>query len=456
MVKQYVGARYVPKFASPVDWAPSTSYEALTIVTFNNASYTSKVPVPPTVGNPANNPQYWALTGNYNAQVEQYRQETETISAGLTKETKDRTSADTTITNNLNTEITNRKNADSNLQNQLTAEVAARKNADTDLQNQITTGITNKLKKVLLLLGDSWPAGDMHHSPIIANTLKNFYDEVDNYATGGATVEQLGNQATTAKQAGVSPTEIYIICGTNDVFHNHSLDRDALTSALTTINTLYPSIPKHFFPNNAKTNNAGYTNLYGPMCRIFNNNGYIVHKQTLAYLTSFNFDVYNGNDLLGVQHLSEDGEKWFANICHDIANGGSTEIGPCFYSLKELGPILFTPEGVALNTFTITMQMRPDGSGYITGNIKITNNTGAAFTAGIFNLSVNKTASFPFSFYTLKTIPVFSDSGTAVLFINENGLVNFSLTATPALQNGASAEGWFYAYLPDALAADGV
>lgn len=75
MVKQYVGARYVPKFASPVEWAPSTSYEALTIVTFNNASYTSKVPVPPTVGNPANNPQYWALTGNYNAQVEQYRQE---------------------------------------------------------------------------------------------------------------------------------------------------------------------------------------------------------------------------------------------------------------------------------------------------------------------------------------------------------------------------------------------
>lgn len=75
MVKQYVGARYVPKFASPVEWASDTSYEALTIVTFNNASYTSKIPVPPTVGNPANNPQYWALTGNYNAQVEEYRQE---------------------------------------------------------------------------------------------------------------------------------------------------------------------------------------------------------------------------------------------------------------------------------------------------------------------------------------------------------------------------------------------
>ena len=80
-VKQYIGARYVPEFASPVEWAADTSYEALTIVTFNNASYTSKVQVPPTVGNPANNPQYWVLTGNYNAQVEQYRQETENYNA---------------------------------------------------------------------------------------------------------------------------------------------------------------------------------------------------------------------------------------------------------------------------------------------------------------------------------------------------------------------------------------
>lgn len=86
MVKQYVGARYVPKFASPVEWASNTSYEALTIVTFNNASYTSKIPVPPTVGNPANNPNYWALTGNYNAQVEEYIAEVQEYEASLTKQ----------------------------------------------------------------------------------------------------------------------------------------------------------------------------------------------------------------------------------------------------------------------------------------------------------------------------------------------------------------------------------
>lgn len=75
-IRNYVGARYVPKFANPVEWQANTSYEAMVIVTYNNASYTSKVPVPPTVGNPAENSNYWALTGNYNAQVEEYRKAT--------------------------------------------------------------------------------------------------------------------------------------------------------------------------------------------------------------------------------------------------------------------------------------------------------------------------------------------------------------------------------------------
>ena len=83
-IRNYVGARYVPKLADPVEWQANTSYEAMVIVTYNNASYTSKVPVSPTVGNPAENSNYWALTGNYNAQVEEYRQETADIKTNLT------------------------------------------------------------------------------------------------------------------------------------------------------------------------------------------------------------------------------------------------------------------------------------------------------------------------------------------------------------------------------------
>lgn len=69
----YVGARYVPKFANPVEWNSINAYEPLTIVTYQGASYTSKTYVP--VGVAITNTDYWVVTGNYNAQVELYRQQ---------------------------------------------------------------------------------------------------------------------------------------------------------------------------------------------------------------------------------------------------------------------------------------------------------------------------------------------------------------------------------------------
>lgn len=69
MTRQYIGARYVPKFADPLEWNSGMAYEALTIVTYNYSSYTSKKPVP--VGVAPTNSEYWALTGNYNAQLNQ-------------------------------------------------------------------------------------------------------------------------------------------------------------------------------------------------------------------------------------------------------------------------------------------------------------------------------------------------------------------------------------------------
>lgn len=76
--RQYIGARYVPKFyegSNGNNWDSGRAYEPLTVVTYLQESYTSKIPVPNTVGNPASNPKYWAHTGAYNAQVEQYREE---------------------------------------------------------------------------------------------------------------------------------------------------------------------------------------------------------------------------------------------------------------------------------------------------------------------------------------------------------------------------------------------
>jgi len=72
-VTQYVGARYVPLFSEPLAWDQQKTYEPLTIVYDKGNSYTSRQFVP--AGIQIDDVKYWALTGNYNAQIEQYRKE---------------------------------------------------------------------------------------------------------------------------------------------------------------------------------------------------------------------------------------------------------------------------------------------------------------------------------------------------------------------------------------------
>lgn len=76
--RQYIGARYVPIFGrkneSSITWDNSAPYEPLTIVLYQGNSYTSRTYVP--AGVLIDDTRYWALTGNYNAQVEEYRRAT--------------------------------------------------------------------------------------------------------------------------------------------------------------------------------------------------------------------------------------------------------------------------------------------------------------------------------------------------------------------------------------------
>lgn len=72
-VTQYIGARYVPLFAEPIEWSDQKEYEPLTIVLDKGNSYTSRQFVPK--GIDISNTEFWANTGNYNAQIEQYRKE---------------------------------------------------------------------------------------------------------------------------------------------------------------------------------------------------------------------------------------------------------------------------------------------------------------------------------------------------------------------------------------------
>lgn len=65
-VRQYIGARYVPKFyegSNGSQWDSGVMYEPLTIVQYLTNTYCSKKTVPSTVGAPNLNPDYWANIG---------------------------------------------------------------------------------------------------------------------------------------------------------------------------------------------------------------------------------------------------------------------------------------------------------------------------------------------------------------------------------------------------------
>ena len=132
---QYVGARYVPKFADPYEWQANTIYEPLTVVMYNRNSYTSKKQVPANIGEPTNNPEYWVCTGNYNGQIEE-------ISNAIAKEISDRTNADSALDDKISAEVTARTNADSALDDNISAEVTARTNADSALDDKISAEVT--------------------------------------------------------------------------------------------------------------------------------------------------------------------------------------------------------------------------------------------------------------------------------------------------------------------------
>lgn len=83
---QYIGARYVPKFYQNPDtgdmtWKSGVGYEPLTVVKYQDDTYTSKKPVGSGVGNPAANPSYWAKTADFNAALVALQNEVHTLQA---------------------------------------------------------------------------------------------------------------------------------------------------------------------------------------------------------------------------------------------------------------------------------------------------------------------------------------------------------------------------------------
>ena len=147
-VRQYIGARYVPLFANPAEWDNTKTYEPLTIVLHDGNSYTSRQYVP--AGIDITNTDYWALTGNYNAQVEAYRQEVKNFDARITSNTNNITTNTNNITTNTNNITTNTNNI-----NDINANLTALGVTDTETATRLKT----KINRNALYIGNSYTLG---------------------------------------------------------------------------------------------------------------------------------------------------------------------------------------------------------------------------------------------------------------------------------------------------------
>ena len=161
-VREYIGARYVPVFANPPEWNDTRRYEPLTIVLHKGNSFTSTQYVP--TGIDISNTEYWLETGNWNAQIEAYREEVLRFDARITQNANGIEANMAAIAS----EATARENADTAIRNLITAEETARTAADTELRSDLNAAIAAMNQQNILSLykgkncvwvGDSFTTG---------------------------------------------------------------------------------------------------------------------------------------------------------------------------------------------------------------------------------------------------------------------------------------------------------
>ena len=268
--RQYVGARYVPKHMG--EWNKALQYEALSVVTHLGNSFTSKIPVPANVD--ITNTDYWVNTGNYNAQVESYRQETAQVK------------------NDLNNEITNRKN-------------------DT--------------KDNILWIGDSYSVNYNHKLPNGVRDMlnaKNWFE----YSKGGAgfagawagasfndLIEQAKQEMSATQKEMIK--YVYIVGGANDSSFEWGVLKPKVISTIKNAKTSFPNAEVCFiFASCAYTT---YLDLFTKTKNICNDN-YVpcIFAMPFYYLSG---SFYNDDNL----HFTESATNYIISVISNLLCGSS-------------------------------------------------------------------------------------------------------------------------------------
>lgn len=212
----YIGMRYVPKFVGNWDTTMQTVYEPLSIVMYNNSTYTSKQEVP--TGINITNTTYWVLTGNYNGQI-----------------------------SNLQNQIDDMKDGSvpGSLQDQIN-------DANSDISDA-NTKITNLMaeKRKIILIGDSYLSGGLGYDTYgtkLAALMPS--DNIYQYSEAGAGFVHLGvnnknfetllNEAIAAHTTDADEiTDVVAIGGSNDDQQTDTTISNKLSAFSTKVRTKF-------------------------------------------------------------------------------------------------------------------------------------------------------------------------------------------------------------------------
>lgn len=321
---QYIGARYVPIFGrvgeNTIEWDNNAPYEPLTIVLHEGNSFTSRQYVP--VGVDILNEDFWANTGNYNAQIEQYRQEVMQYDQRI----KDNAE-------NIADEIADRIAAD----NAINSEIIGINDNISDIEEIIQDKI--------LFIGDSWmteyPAGVTMWYQMVAERL---HLEPYVYGSGGAGFVKTGsgqNTMLTLTQSAIrdiadksSIKYVVLVAGIND-YHELTVEPTAVqTAAATVLNTIRSNFPASqliFAPMNYSYevfDDRAYQ-IYFRLAQIATTTGSVLIKRIYKWL-KFYTRTYCFPD--GDMHMNQQGNQIFASNFLSTLSG--TDNGQRVYALN--------------------------------------------------------------------------------------------------------------------------
>jgi hypothetical protein len=314
--RQYVGARYVPKIMG--EWNKALQYEALSVVTYMGNSFTSKVPVPANVD--ITNNKYWVNTGNYNAQVEEYRKETVQVKTDL------------------NNETTNRKNAD---------------------------------KDNILWIGDSYSVNYNHKLPNGVRDMlnaKNWYE----YSKGGAgfagawsgstfndLIEQAKNEMSASQKEMIK--YVYIVGGANDSNFTWTNLKPKVISTVNNARSSFPNAQVCFIFASCAYDT--YLDLHTKTKNICNDLIMpCIFAMPYYYLTG---EFYNTDNL----HFSENATNYIISVISNLICGSSyiptitaNVAKSCFVGWKTTNSIYITSVNGALKISTPYLMLSKDAA----------------------------------------------------------------------------------------------